>query len=115
MLNIPGAGHHVYEEQPARVARYLAHQVASCFAGAIRVEAPASRRMPGAQHSAMPVENKTLAPPCRFVSGVDPVALQAYREGNLRYRLGSAAGSKGEVAQIKRKASPEPLPLKLPA
>jgi hypothetical protein len=69
-----------------------------------------SRRRPGAQHSLLLPEQKTLAPPCRFVSGVDPAALQAYREGNLRYRLGSAAGSKGELSQLKRHAGPKPKP-----
>jgi len=42
----------------------------------------------------------TLAPPEAFVRGVDVEALQSFREGNMLYRMGSAAGSKGELSSL---------------
>ena len=45
-----------------------------------------------------------LTPPCNFVRGVDSVALQNFREGNMLYRMGFHKGSKGELAAL---ASPK--------
>ena len=47
-------------------------------------------------------EGIILKPPCPFVRGIDPAALQMYREGNMLYRLGSPVGSKGEITNIPR-------------
>ena len=36
--------------------------------------------------------------------GIDPEALQSFREGNLLYRMGSALGSKGEICNLPKAA-----------
>ena len=41
-----------------------------------------------------------LPPPEKFVKGIDFASLRRYREANLRYRLGSPWGSKGELAAL---------------
>ena len=59
------------------------------------------KRTPSVPNS--PVKEKkaaSLAPPCPFVRGIDPQALQSFREGNLLYRMGSALGSKGEICNL---------------
>ena len=53
----------------------------------------------GKQEPRSPVKER-LPPPLPFVRGIDEAALQAHREGNLLYRMGSAFGSKGELRNL---------------
>lgn len=88
VLDVAGATHRVYEEAAARVAERLVALVGSTTDGIV-VSVPSSRRGP-----------LKLGPPCAFVADVDPGALRAFREGNIRYRLGGHFGSKGELSQL---------------
>lgn len=102
-VTIPKATHHAYEEQPEAVA--------SAFIKFAELDVPLGRselakvaiKLPLSPDYCPSAKGKDciqLAPPCTFVRGVDPGALQAYREGNLMYRMGSPYGSKGELENL---------------
>ena len=96
LVRVPDATHHVHEEQPGAVADHLVS-----FLGLETAQKPVIKRTPSVPNS--PVKEKkaaSLAPPCPFVRGIEPQALQSFREGNLLYRMGSALGSKGEICNL---------------
>ena len=94
LVRVPKATHHVHEEQPAAVAAHLVN-----FLGLDARAKPLVKSERSAPNS--PVKSKaSLKPPCPFVRGIDPEALQSFREGNLLYRMGSALGSKGEICNL---------------
>ncbi len=56
--------------------------------------------MRAARKAARMGEQLRLPKPESFLRGIEPEQLRSYREGNLRFRLGSPWGSKGEVSAI---------------
>jgi len=97
-VRVPNATHHVHEEQPGGVADHIMSFVGLSALKEMKEVRPAA-------NSPAKKKGATLAPPMPFVRGVDPKALQSFREGNLLYRMGAAFGSKGQLSDL-----PECLP-----
>ena len=120
IMRVPGATHHVHEEQPEAVATHLINMlgIESRKPRVLTVErlalspgmrSPARSRELGNQPSPQKKQGSlmdfeevkvTLAPPEAFVRDVDAAKLQQFREGNLLYRMGSSIGSKGELSSL---------------
>lgn len=129
LVAVPGASHHMYAEKPAAVARKLAGLVSGgaplwwkrssllrksnsntnllkwleTTPESVETKESEEANESPKQGSASPkVLGGLLGPPYAFVlnSGVDEAALNDYRYGNARYRLGNSAGSRGEVSGI---------------
>merc|ERR1719201_651862 len=97
IIRVPDATHHVHEEQPAVVAGHLLSFLG--LSANIKSKKVVDRSNPDS-----PIR-RSLPPPCAFVRGIDPAALQSFREGNLLYRMGSAYGSKGEISNLASSAA----------
>jgi medium-chain acyl-[acyl-carrier-protein] hydrolase len=99
ILRVPDATHHVHEEQPAVVAEHVISFLGLSARTSLGLDST-PEKVPYRRSKTNSPRSGTLAPPCPFVRGIDPAALQSFREGNLLYRMGSAHGSKGELMNL---------------